>query len=279
MPARTLAPAGHDGSSCSPLPSKITARTRVAVGTAPTSGPPHKSQRAGLPHWAPALGVWRSAPPGMGAGCGLGAATGWRGGSSWPRRANCAGYGTAAPDASAVQPGYGRRSPRRCCRARHSRPGARVPRWPAISLLGDGQVLASLELGLHPGKLGPHPFRVSLPPDPEPPGLRGRADVHEPQKGERFRFPGTPGCPVAVGMPPELNQPGLVRVQFQPELREPAAKLSEEPPTAGPPSRTAGLRARHPMDRPRSATAGVLRPSPGARSSRVGMGRGRGCRD
>ena len=28
----------------------------VAVGTALAGGPPHRSQRAGLPHWAPALG-------------------------------------------------------------------------------------------------------------------------------------------------------------------------------------------------------------------------------
>jgi hypothetical protein len=28
----------------------------VAVGTALSGGPPHRSQRAGLPHWAPALG-------------------------------------------------------------------------------------------------------------------------------------------------------------------------------------------------------------------------------
>ena len=28
----------------------------VAVGTALSGGPPHRSQRAGLPHWAPASG-------------------------------------------------------------------------------------------------------------------------------------------------------------------------------------------------------------------------------
>jgi len=32
---------------------------RVAVGTALAGGPPHRSQRAGLPHWAPTLGKWR----------------------------------------------------------------------------------------------------------------------------------------------------------------------------------------------------------------------------
>ena len=29
-------------------------RRRIAVGTALASGPPHRSQRAELPHWAPA---------------------------------------------------------------------------------------------------------------------------------------------------------------------------------------------------------------------------------
>ena len=39
----------------------------VAVGTALTGGPPHRSQRAGLPHWAPTsgAGVEAHAGPGM----------------------------------------------------------------------------------------------------------------------------------------------------------------------------------------------------------------------
>jgi hypothetical protein len=31
----------------------------VAVGTVLTDGPPRRSQRAGLPHWAPVMGAWR----------------------------------------------------------------------------------------------------------------------------------------------------------------------------------------------------------------------------
>ena len=37
----------------------VAAKTRVAVGTALAGGPPHRSQRAGLPHWAPTLGAQR----------------------------------------------------------------------------------------------------------------------------------------------------------------------------------------------------------------------------
>jgi TPR repeat protein len=32
---------------------------KVAVGTTLPDGPPHRSQRAELPHWAPTSGVWR----------------------------------------------------------------------------------------------------------------------------------------------------------------------------------------------------------------------------
>ena len=31
----------------------------VAVGTVLADGPPHRSQRAGFPHWAPVMGTWR----------------------------------------------------------------------------------------------------------------------------------------------------------------------------------------------------------------------------
>src|SRR5271170_5333439 len=46
---------------------------------------------------------------------------------------------------------------------------------------------------------------------------------------ERFRLPESPGCPVAGGEPPELDQPGLLRMQSQPELCYSFAKLLKEP--------------------------------------------------
>ena len=42
------------------------ARRRFAVGTALAGGPPHRSQRAGLPHWAPAVGASVEARVGQG---------------------------------------------------------------------------------------------------------------------------------------------------------------------------------------------------------------------
>jgi hypothetical protein len=78
-------------------------------------------------------------------------------------------------------------------------------------------------------QLRPHPFRDRDPPDPEPavPGLR--ADVREAQEIERLRLTQAPGCPFRGGEPPELDQPGLARVLFQPELREPLPEPGQEP--------------------------------------------------
>src|SRR5262249_58811336 len=88
---------------------------------------------------------------------------------------------------------------------------------------------ASLYLLLDLFQLGLHPFRVGLPPYPEPPVLRPRTDVREAQKRERLRLAQAPTCPALSRVPAELNQPGLVRVQLQTVLRQPLAKLDQEP--------------------------------------------------
>jgi len=78
-------------------------------------------------------------------------------------------------------------------------------------------------------ELGPHPFRLGLAPDPEPSTPPGCADVREPEEGERLRLTQTPRPTTFGGVPPELDQPCLVRVQFQSEPREPLAKRAKEP--------------------------------------------------
>ena len=58
-----LTPPGHPPACCTQqtitVGPQVAAKTRVAVGTALAGGPPHRSQRAGLPHWAPTLGAQR----------------------------------------------------------------------------------------------------------------------------------------------------------------------------------------------------------------------------
>jgi hypothetical protein len=56
-----LTPPEHPPACCTQqtitVPPEVAAKTRVAVGTALAGGPPHRSQRAGLPHWAPTSGA------------------------------------------------------------------------------------------------------------------------------------------------------------------------------------------------------------------------------
>ena len=56
-----LHPPEHPQACCAQqtitVPPDVLAKTAVAVGTALAGGPPHRSQRAGLPHWAPTLGA------------------------------------------------------------------------------------------------------------------------------------------------------------------------------------------------------------------------------
>jgi hypothetical protein len=53
--------------------------------------------------------------------------------------------------------------------------------------------------------------------------------MREAQEIERLRLAGPARFPVPGGVPPELDQPRLARVQFQSELRGPAAQFVQEP--------------------------------------------------
>src|SRR5437867_2022838 len=79
-------------------------------------------------------------------------------------------------------------------------------------------------------QLRPHPFRDRDAPYPEPPVAGPRTNVREPQEVERFRFAQSSTSPIDGGTPPELDQPRLVRMQLQPELREPSTQLVQESP-------------------------------------------------
>ena len=79
-------------------------------------------------------------------------------------------------------------------------------------------------------QLGSHPFRVGDPLELEPPRLPGpRARVREAEKLERLRLADTTRLAIPGGMPPELDQPRLLGIQLQTELREPVTKVSPEP--------------------------------------------------
>src|SRR5215211_595211 len=95
-------------------------------------------------------------------------------------------------------------------------------------LFGDGQMPTSHELVLDLLEFRPQPLRNGVAPEPEAPVLALPADVREPQEVERPWLPEAPCRSALGGVAPELDQPGLVGVQFQAELREPLTEIMEE---------------------------------------------------
>jgi hypothetical protein len=85
-----------------------------------------------------------------------------------------------------------------------------------------------LEQGVDLDQLGPHLFRHGLALDPETAALRLATDVGEAEEVERLGLSDTPRRSPPCGVPPELDQPGLVGVQLQTEFREPLAKIDQE---------------------------------------------------
>src|SRR5213080_205438 len=86
------------------------------------------------------------------------------------------------------------------------------------------------ELVLDLGQLRPQAFLDRDALDPEPSATGSRTDVREPEEMERLRFAQPSTFTIGGGTPPELDQPRLVRMQFQPELRQPLDQLGQEPP-------------------------------------------------
>src|SRR5664279_4356701 len=78
---------------------------------------------------------------------------------------------------------------------------------------------APLQLVIDLPQLGPHPFRLGLAPNPEPPLPPGRTDVRETEEGERLRLT-QPARPTTFGrVASEFDQPCLVRVKLRRVVR------------------------------------------------------------
>jgi hypothetical protein len=99
-----------------------------------------------------------------------------------------------------------------------------------FALFRDGLVPTLHELVFDLPQLRPHSLRDRDAPQPEPSMLGLPAKVREPKEIKRLRLPETTSRSAPGGMPPELDQPGLVRVQLQPKLRKPLTKVGQEPP-------------------------------------------------
>src|SRR5215207_4200305 len=217
----------------------------IAVGTALAGGPPHRSQRALLTHWAPALGTNAKTHVGEGMR---------HAGGRQPSSREAVHALPTDPRALAAAlkrlmpvPGHlGTKGSDRRPVAGHGVVGAVSPHHACQppSLLGDGLIPASLELVLDLSQLVPHPPGDRDPPHPEPPVPPLPADMRETKEIKRRRLPKAPRPSTFGGVAAELDEPGLVGMQLQPELREPFAKVGEEPPCVGLPLKAHGEESR-----------------------------------
>ena len=96
--------------------------------------------------------------------------------------------------------------------------------------LTDTIMLPAEKLNLDGLQLRNHSLFRRNPPDGEGIGLvASPAVVGEAQEREGLRFPFAPLFPFVGCKTPELDQPGLLRVEFQAELRQPFLELFKEP--------------------------------------------------
>ena len=93
-------------------------------------------------------------------------------------------------------------------------------------------------------------FAYRPPPNGKIPRTVGSAAMREPQKRETLRFPFPSLFPIDLCKPAKLDQPRLVRMQFQPELRQPFPKRVQEPfgfvPVLKPHHKVSSPRESHP---------------------------------
>lgn len=78
----------------------------------------------------------------------------------------------------------------------------------------------SHQLGSHLLQLRPHPLCYGDAPEPERSVLGPSTNTDEAEERERLGFAKATGFPVTGRVAPELDEPRLVRVQLQVELRK-----------------------------------------------------------
>ena len=79
----------------------------------------------------------------------------------------------------------------------------------------------------------PQPLTNCVPQDQIATALARSTDVREAEEGEGLRFAKPPRLAVARRETPELDDPGLLRMQFQSELLQSLSKLVQKPLSIG----------------------------------------------
>src|SRR5664279_5390002 len=201
----------------------------IAVGTALAGGPPHRSQRAELPHWAPASGSGGEGDTRVGAHD-AGRRQPCRSDPVVPGPSHSVTLAATPKRLKPVPPDLVTEGRGRVDVAWHGvvvQVTPQYPRQPA-SLLGNGPVSAPPKLNLQLLQLCSHPLLDGDAPEPETSVSGLPTQVGKAQKVERLRFPEPALSTVLRRETAELDQSGLVRMQLQIELREPFTKFAQE---------------------------------------------------
>src|SRR5712691_3853217 len=185
--------------------------------------PLHRSQRAGLPHWALALGDNAKSPQGIGM---ANARRGQPALNEPPHPLPGDPSGLATPPQRTTPESPNLEAEREQRRAVHGYPV--VPQMPLHDRAQppahyrDRSVQAPPKLGFHRAQLGLQPLPDRLPHHREPPiAPLLPADVREAEEVERLRLPLPGASPVLGRERPEFQQARLLGVQLQAELGEP----------------------------------------------------------
>ena len=97
------------------------------------------------------------------------------------------------------------------------------------SLLRHGPVATAQQLAPEGVQFHARPLRVGDALEHEAPVPRSRTNMCEAKEPKRLRLAETTLGPLLSGEPPKPNQPRLLGVELQAELREPVAKVRPEP--------------------------------------------------
>ena len=97
------------------------------------------------------------------------------------------------------------------------------------ALLRNGLIATPQKLAPKGMQLGPRPLGISDPLQRKAPGPAPPANMREAQEPERLRLTESPLLALLNGEPSKSNQPRLLGVQLQRELRQPATKIRPEP--------------------------------------------------
>src|SRR6266536_976647 len=286
-PATTTGPPSRPAPTADDAPARPRAgcarrgrhRTVIAVGTALAGGPPHRSQRALLTHWAPALGTNAKTRVGKGM---------HHAGGRQPSNREAVHALPADPRALAAtlkrlmpEPGHlGTKGSDRRTVAWHGVVGA-VPSHHACqppSLLRDGLIPASLELVLDRSQLGPHPLGDRDPPHPEPPVPQPRANMCEAEESKRLRLPQTPRpgrwADARVRPPRQVRRPtplgrGLWEQVTAIAVRAPRSSSTASTASSWPPATTARRGQRRPDTHGPVTVTGTFVPTPTLSTTQV----------